>query len=400
MRIIDTSQENRSFSDLAPNVARNALFVSVFGILASLILTFMLGGGLERFFQSYLVNFGYFLSLTLGALFFVIIQHVVRASWSVVVRRVAEVLSSNFLLMAILFLPVIAGMDHLFHWLDPHAVDDEILAGKLGYLNRTFFILRWVLYFGIWAGLARFFYTNSVKQDETGDIKLTLRMEKFSPLSVILFAFSLTFASFDLLMSINPHWYSTIFGVYYFAGSVLGSFAMFALIFHYLHKKGRLLQSVTLEHFHDIGKLMFAFTVFWAYIGFSQYMLYWYGNIPEETVWFLHRQTGSWTPVTWFILFGHFVVPFLGLLSRIPKRRSALLRFIALYVLAVHWIDIYWIAMPEWFNNGVSFHLLDLTLFLAIGGLWISVAARRLGRASLVPSKDPRLSDSLAFENS
>jgi hypothetical protein len=148
-----------------------------------------------------------------------------------------------------------------------------------------------------------------------------------------------------------------------------------------------------------MGKLIFAFVVFWAYIGFSQYMLIWYGNIPEETHWYLHRQTGSWTGVSWFLLFGHFAFPFLALISRIPKRSKTALWVGAAWILLVHWVDIYWIAMPEWYTNGISFHLFDITTFLALGGLFVAATGRRMTRSSLIPEKDPRLGESMAFEN-
>ncbi len=391
--------DNRSTGELSGKIVRFGVILAAVGAAASLILLFT-GTGAERFFRSYLVNFAYFLSLSLGALFFVLIQHVTGAKWSIVVRRVAEVLSANIGLLAILFIPMILGMGYTYHeWLTPDAAEDPAIASKLGFLNRNFFIVRWVVYLGIWYLLTSWFYRGSVRQDETGDILLTLRMKRLSAPSLVLFALTVTFASFDLLMSINPRWYSTIFGVYYFSGGAVGAFALITAALIFLQRCGRLGMSVTTEHLHDMGKLIFAFIVFWAYIGFSQYMLIWYGNIPEETEWFLHRQTGSWTPVSWFILFGHFALPFLGLISRIPKRAKGALAVGAAWVLFVHWVDIYWIAMPEWYPNGVAFHLLDATLFAAMAGLFIAAAGRRLGKASLVPEKDPRLADSLAFEN-
>ena len=399
-KAIDKSQEIRTAGELGPGLVRFGLILAAFGALATLILFFVTGGGAERFFRSYLVNFAYFLSLALGALFFVLIQHLTSARWSVVVRRVAEILSGNLGLMAFLFIPVIFGMGHTYHhWLDPHAAEDPILAGKLGFLNQNFFLIRWAAYFIIWFLLSSFFYRKSVKQDSTGDLESTLAMKRASAPGIILFALTVSFAAFDLLMSINPHWFSTIFGVYYFAGGTLGAFALITISLLYLQSRNRLATSITTEHLHDMGKLVFAFVVFWAYIGFSQYMLIWYGNIPEETEWYLHRQTGSWTGFSWFILFGHFVFPFLGLISRAPKRVKGTLWIGAAWILFVHWFDIYWIAMPEWYPEGISFHLFDITLFLLLGGIYMAALGRRMTRSSLIPEKDPRLTESMAFEN-
>ena len=248
-------------------------------------------------------------------------------------------------------------------------------------------------------GLARFFYRTSVKQDSTHDPALTRRMEVVSAPGMVLFALSLNFAAFDLLMSLDPHWFSTIYGVYYFACSVLLFFAVMPKILVWLQAQGLMKNAVTIEHYHDIGKFMFAFTVFWAYIAFSQYMLIWYGNIPEETEWFLKRQTGGWTAISLTLLFGHFVLPFLMLISRHVKRRPVLLAVIGVYVAVMCWIDMYWLVIPE-FSPGVArFGLLDILVYLGIAGIYSAVIAWRLGRTSLIPEGDPRLQESLAFEN-
>ncbi len=399
-RTIDRSSENRTLGDLGPLLTRVGGIVAALGILATLALAFTADHGVERFFKSYTTNFAYFLSLSLGGIFFVVIQHLTGATWSVTVRRIAEAIAANMLLLLGLFIPIVFGMDIIYHhWTDPHAASDPVLAAKLGYLNKPFFLIRWGVYFLIWVVVSRFFHGQSVKQDTTGDIDHTLRMQKWSAPAIVLFALTTTFAAFDLIMSLNPHWYSTILGVYYFAGSALSAFALIAMSSMWLQAKGRITQSVTTEHYHDLGKLCFAFTIFWAYIGFSQFMLIWYANIPEETEWYLHRITGSWLPFSWGILIAHFVVPFLFFISRVPKRSRAFFRFGAAYILIIHWCDMYWVTMPEWYTDGIHFSLMDITLFFAMGGLYLVGMARGLGKASLVPEKDPRLEGSLAFEN-
>jgi hypothetical protein len=224
-------------------------------------------------------------------------------------------------------------------------------------------------------------------------------MEKASTAALILFAFTVTFFAFDYLMSLTPHWYSTIFGVYFFAGCVLGFFALVTVIAFLVQRAGALRRTITTEHYHDMGKLVFAFTVFWAYIGFSQYMLMWYANLPEETSWYAARQAGSWTAMSLMLLFGHFLVPFLALMSRSVKRRKPLMVAGAAWMLVMQWVDVYWMVMPGKSAGTVPLSPMDLAVFLGVGGLFFAAAVRRLSAHALLPVKDPRLSESLGYEN-
>ena len=398
--VLDITTEPRRLEARSTKWMVIAAVVGVIGIAGSFFLASGAEGGMDYLLETYLVSYAFFLSLSLGALFFVMLQHVTRAGWSVVVRRIAEAIAANVWLMALLAIPILLGMEHLYHWAHPGAADhDPLIAGKAGFLNVQFFMIRVAVYFGIWIVLAWFFNRTSRAQDGNPDPALTRRMEVLSAPGIVLFALSLNFAAFDLLMSLDPHWFSTIYGVYYFSSSVLLFFAVMPKILVWLQMQGLLKRAVTVEHYHDIGKFMFAFTVFWAYIAFSQYMLIWYGNIPEETEWFLKRQTGGWTAISLTLLFGHFVLPFLMLISRHVKRRPRLLAVIGVYVAAMCWIDMYWLVIPE-FSPGVArFGLLDVAVYLAVGGLYSTLLVWRLGRASLVPEGDPRLNESLAFEN-
>jgi len=398
--VLDITTEPRHLEGRAIKWAVIAAVVGILGLGGSYLVASGTEGGTDYFLQTYLVSFAFFLSLTLGALFFVMLQHVTRAGWSVVVRRIAEAIATNVWLMAVLVVPVILGMEHLYHWAHPGAADyDPLIAGKVGFLNESFFITRVVIYFAIWSVLAWFFYSTSKAQDANGDPALTRRMEVLAAPGIVLFALSINFAAFDLLMSLDPHWFSTIYGVYYFAASVLLFFAVMPKMLVWLQMQGLLKNAVTTEHYHDIGKFMFAFTVFWAYIAFSQYMLIWYGDIPEETEWFLKRQTGGWTAISLTLLFGHFVLPFLMLMSRHVKRRPLPLAIIGVFVAAMCWVDMYWLVIPE-FSPGIArFGLLDVLVYLGMAGIYSAVLLWRLGRTSLVPEKDPRLEESLAFEN-
>jgi hypothetical protein len=356
----------------------------------------------RHFFFAYLVAFSFFLSISLGSLFFVAVQHLSRAGWSVTVRRTAEILSGTLPVMAILFLPIIVpvllGSSSLYSWVSP-SPHDELLRHKLPYLNLPFFGLRCVVYFAVWGVLGRYFLLRSTEQDVSGDPRLTLRMERMSPLALILFAFTLTFAAFDWLMSLEPRWFSTIFGVYYFSGAVVGGLAAIILMAVLLQASGRLRYAITAEHYHDLGKLLFSFVIFWGYIAFSQYMLIWYANLPEEVVWYRVRNAGPWGITSLVLLFVHLLIPFFGMMSREVKRRRYWLAFWAVWLLASHWLDLYWLVMPTYHPAYPPVGLLDLGCLLGLGGLYVAAILRIAAGRALVPIKDPRLGESLAFEN-
>ncbi len=369
-----------------------------------LAVSFVLGSGQPaQFYFSWLVAFMFFLSLALGGLFFVLTHYVTRASWSVVPRRLAENIMGTLPLFALLFIPIVLGMHHLFHWTHADAVQhDVLLQRKAPYLNTPFFLIRAAVCFVSWTALALWFRSRSVKQDSSGNaqnVQTTLRMIQVSAPALFLFAITMTVASVDWLMSLDPHWYSTMFGVYYFAGSLVGIFAFMSLFAVAMRRAGLFGGALTVEHLHDLGKLLFAFTVFWAYIAFSQYFLIWYGNIPEETVFYSLRAQGSWLAVSKMLMWGHFGIPFLFLLSRHIKRRPGLLVLGSSWMLVMHFMDIYWLVMPIHHTAGVHFSLLDLSTLLGIGGLFLAVIAWQLRRRALIPVKDPRLAESLSFEN-
>lgn len=401
---VSLDAESIELGDLGRKVLLTGAVVGVLSMVGAIVFALIEKNGVARFFQSYLVAFAWFLSITLGALFFVTLQHLVRAGWSVVVRRGAEILASNVVLLAILSLvivvPVIAGNSPLYLWTDAERVaTDHLLHEKHAYLNPVFFTIRVVLYFGIWIFLSRFFLRRSAEQDQRGDVELTSKMEAISAPGMILFALSLTFAAFDFLMSVEPYWFSTIFGVYVFAGAVMGFFALISLLFMALQKGGRLTSSISVEHYHDLGKFLFAFVFFWAYIAFSQYMLIWYGNIPEETAWIIRRQTGNWVWLGLLLLFGHFALPFVGLMSRNVKRRRLTLGLWAVWLLAMHYADLYWLVMPAFLPDGWTFSAIDPLVFLGMGGLYLASTAWIAQGRALRPLHDPRLPESVAFEN-
>ncbi len=354
----------------------------------------------RRFAFSYLTGFVWLATVGLGALFFVLIQHLTRAGWSVIPRRQLEWLTGLLPASAALFLPVAFFAHDLYHhWMGPEARADVLIQKKAAYLNPTFFFVRAGVFLAAWSALSLWFWRTSREQDETGDKDLTLRMAARSAPAIIVLGVTLTFAAFDWLMSLDPHWYSTIYGVYVFAGSAVSSLAALALLTLSLERKGLLEGITTVEHRHDIGKLLFGFNVFWAYIGFSQYLIIWYGNIPEETVYFRERWEGPWKVVSLVLVFGHFVVPFVALISRTAKRSRLVLGAAAALILVMHYVDIYWLVMPTLGEHGAQPSWVDLAGLLGPLGAGLLVIARRAAAGPLYPVRDPRLAESLKFLN-
>ena len=372
---------------------------------------------MPRFAMStYLASYLYVLTIVLGCLFFVLIQHLVRAGWSVVVRRVAECVMIMIVPMAILFLPILFSAfssGSLYVWTDPnyatdHHLDETVWTNKTGYLNAGWFAIRAVIYFAIWIALAVYYWRGSTNQDETGERAATDRMQFWSGPAVMLLALSMSFAAFDWGMSLAPMWFSTMFGVYIFAGGILSAHCIIALLTFVLQKNGAIKDEVTEEHYHDLGKYIFGFIVFWTYISFSQYMLIWYGNIPEETEWFYARQDGGFGVISICLILLHWLIPFAGTMSRHVRRKPGLVAFWATYILVIHFIDIYWIVMPE--ARSLAGHTVptfggalgicaSLLSVVGMSALLVGLILRVAGGNRLVPVRDPRFRESVLFEN-
>ncbi len=362
----------------------------------------------QRFYFAYLVGWMFCVTLSLGGLFFVMIHHLTKSHWAVVVRRIAEVLAMSFPVLLLLSIPIFIGMHDLFHWThldlyDPTSPEfDPVLAGKRSFLNTPFFIVRVLLYFALWTLISYRLYKLSVRQDVDPAMDIPALQRKTSAWGIPVFALTISFASYDLLMSLDPHWFSTIFGVYIFAGAFWSAVAFIAIVGILLQRMGVLRGVVTKEHYHDLGKWMFAFTVFWAYIAFSQYMLIWYANLKEETIWFLHRMEHGWGYHSAVLLALHFILPFIILLPRSAKRSLPLLSIMAVWFFIMQWFDLHWLALPGLTTlhpEQATFSWIDITAWLGLFGLFVSLFLYRLGRHSLVPVNDPRLPKSIAFEN-
>ena len=363
------------------NLVKKFLYL---GILSTLLSYIGFINNPDHFYHSYLVSFVFWMTLSCGCMFFVMMHYAMNATWSVVMRRIAETSMSLIPYVCLFSIPLYFGMDTLYEWTH-HSM-------KQPYLSKTFFISRTLFYFLLWSFFSRKLYYHSVHYDSAHSL---IKLRKLAGVGILVFALSISFAAFDWLMTLNPHWYSTMFGVYIFSGSFLVSVAFITIILLYLRNDGVLFNEINVEHYHDLGRIMFGFTVFWAYIAGFQYYLIWYANLPEEIEWYLARSHGTWMNLSMFLVFGHFIIPFLILLFNKAKRVLALMAFLSVLVLFMHWIDLYWNVLPNLHKDTIVFNWSDLTVFLAHGGFFMSMFWRRLKRNPIVPINDPRLDSSI-----
>jgi hypothetical protein len=354
-----------------------------------------------RLAGAYLTTLMFVTTVSVGALAWLMLQHLTGAVWSVVIRRIMENLTRPLPFFAALFLPIALNLRLLYPWADPSRLSaDAGLARKAVWLNPLLFNVRSAVYLVSWALLAGILTRISAQQDRTGDPALSRWMSKTSAVGLVVLAATTSLAAFDWLMSLDPHWSATIFGVYFWVSSLLGSLAALVLAVLGFRAAGWLGETVTVEHLHDLGKLLFGFVIFWAYIAFCQYFLIWYANFPEETAWYVTRRSGVWNTLSWSLVFGHFAVPFVLLLFRATKRSPAWLGFSAAWILSFHYIDLYWLIMPALRPEGVEPHWLDVSLLLALVFTCGAIVTRAAQSRSLIPIGDPRLAESLAFRNS
>jgi hypothetical protein len=350
----------------------------------------------EQFFRSYLVAYLFAISFSLGCLALVMLHHLVGGAWGFVIQRLLESGIKTLPLMAVLFLPLIFGIHHLYPWAWPEAVAaDPILQRKTVYLNVPFFVLRTVLYFAIWIILSHFLNKWSLEQDRTAEASLTRRLQNLSGPGLILYGLTVTFSSIDWMMSLEPHWYSTIYGMMFMASHGLAALALVICVAYTMARSDPLARVIGPDHFHDLGNLLLALVMFWAYLGFSQFMLVWMENIKEETPWYYRRTSGGWQIVAVLLILGQFALPFLLLLSRAAKRRPRILSGVAFAILFMHWVDLLWLVAPAFQPRGFYIHWLDIGALIGIGGIWMAAFLHRLGENPLLPLNDPRFTETL-----
>ncbi|MDZ4814705.1 MAG: hypothetical protein SGI71_00380 [Verrucomicrobiota bacterium] len=361
------------------------------------------------------------ITICAGSLFWVLLHHASNAAWSTVIRRLAENVASLFLVLAVLFIPAMFVLGkYLYEWMtiDPSNKYYSLFAAKksyyylLSYNYPDFFYFRLFFYFVVFGLVAYLVKALSTRQDVTGDLNISLKLRRIACAALPFFGLGITFWSIDYLMGLDFKWYSTMFGVYIFAGSAGSSMAVLIILLTWLRSKGHMTSITNSEHYHIMGKLLFAFTVFWGYIVFSQYFLIWYANIPEETTFYRfrnegflsNRDGGFWRYFTIiFIVLGHFFVPFILLLTQWIKRKPAMLVSVAVWVLVMHAIDLYWLIFPKpYYNSIASFlclSLLDVLCLVSVFGILAFFFLRSLGNHSLIPIKDPRLLESINLKN-
>ena len=424
MKVADVKNDNIR---LGGGAAKLGPVLSIVGI-ATLGLSAALGNGegWNTFWKSYLVGFMVALGLCLGALFFILLQHMTRSGWSISIRRLAEGIAKNLSWLWMLFVPILILVlkgdgEILYGWGNRELMEsDHMLHAKAGYLSPVFWSIRAIFYLAVWTVIGTLYYKWSTAQDKDGDLKWTHKMQKWAPLCMILFAFTQSYASIDWIMTLQPKWFSTMFAVYFWASCMCGFFAMMILLARFMQATGHLQNSITVEHYHDLGKWLFGIgVVFWAYIAFSQYMLIWYANLPVETNWYMTRQLGGWGPISLLLLFGHFLLPFVLLITRWTKRWRSPLPVIAAWLLLMFFVDIYWLIMPvvpehalataktynELANNitsaeiGYGFSILNFTCLIGMLALVLGGTLINLRKCNLVATADPRLGEALRFEN-
>jgi len=348
---------------------------------------------------SWLFAFGFFFTLCAGCFFWTIVHYATDAEWTVVVRRQLENIAVLVAVLAIFFIPILLLRQHLYAWMNIAPGKEANLDAKRAYLNLNFFVLRAAFFLGFFIIASQLLRRFSVRQDKDGNPRFTLRLRKVAFASLPLFALCLTFGAFDWLMGLNYRWFSTMFGVYIFAGAAGSSMSLLVLVITALQRAGYLKNVVTLEHYHIMGKWIFAFCVFWAYIGFGQYMLIWYANIPEEIQYFLTRNTESWWGLSMLLVIGRFFGPFAILLLRSIKKHPSQLCYVAAWILLMQMLDIYLVVLPALHGTGVHVSLWDFAALIAIGATLAFVYLRIVGKTSLFPVRDPRLAESLKLVN-
>lgn len=350
----------------------------------------------HRTLLNYLMAYMFILSIGIGSLLLIALEYVGGADWSVPIRRVVEFLAAIIIILPILVLPLVLNIHDIFHWAHEEAVSsDAILKGKSPYLNVTFFLIRVFAILAIWGLFYFLLIRNSNEQDKSHDQLLTKKNIILSAIFIPVFALTITITAVDWLMSLEPHWFSTIFGVYFFASSLVASLAAITLFVVKLKENGYMHPKLVDDHLFSLGALQFAFINFWAYIAFSQYLLIWYANLPEENFWFIHRWQHGWEYFSILLILTHFIVPYAALLSQPAKMDPKRLKFISVWILFAHFIDIYWLVMPNF--KGYYFSWIDFVVPLLVVGVIILIFNYRAKKSNLVPIGDPKLKKGLDF---
>lgn len=347
----------------------------------------------EQFFRSYLVAFMFWGGVAFGCFGLVALNHIAGGRWGIVIRRICEAGMRTLPLVTVLFVPILFGMHELYEWTHAdHVAHDPVLQFKASwYLNTTYFVIRAIIYFTILLVMARAMLRVSAEQDATGKVDTVRRLQMLGRGAIILYVLLMTFAAVDWMMSIEPHWYSTIYGLLVVAGQVLSAFAFAIVILTLLAEHDPVARVANSERFHDLGKMLLAFVMVYAYFAFSQFLIIWSGNIPEETPWYLKRIGGGWVVLAILLPAFHFFLPFFVLLSRKLKQNPRRLIVVALLMLLMRLLDLYWMIMPAFSPGVFALHWMDVAAVLGVGGVWLAAFLWQFQGRPVLPLHDPAL---------
>lgn len=387
---------NRTAEQDIPELARYQRQFLLAGAAAGVVSLIGLFTNPTQFFQSYLMAYMFVLGLTLGSLAFGMVHQLTGGAWGVVIRRQMGAASRVLPILTVLFLPIVFGMSHLYEWTHADIVNaDPVLRGKALYLNTPFFLVRAAIYFAAWNAVTYLLNKWGLEQDQTGDPRIARRMQMLSGGGLVVYGLCITFASFDWLMSLEPHWFSTIYGVLIMGGQGLSALAFLITSLVWLSRRPPLRDVVMPSHFHDLANLMLAFVMLWAYFSFSQYLIIWAGNLPEEIAWYLHRLQTGWRVIAVTLVIFHFTVPFLLLLLRRMKRVPERIVRIALVILLARLVDLFWLIAPEFHTHGLSVSWLDIVLPVTLISIWVGCFLWQLRGRPLLPVYDPQFEEAL-----
>lgn len=374
-----------------------ALAVGVLALIATII-----GGVLldhQQFFRSYLYAYVFWVMIPLGGLGLLMVQYLSGGVWGIIIRRPLEAMTRTLPLMAIAFVPVVFGLHSVYEWMHSEVVaKDPILSQKAGYLNEPAFIIRTVVYFILWIGTAMLVNRFAREHERTDSLEAGLRVRRVSAFGLVMLGLTLTLASVDWVMSLEPHWFSTMYGFSFMVGCLIPAMALAILVLAANRKVEPLATVARPVHYRDLGNLTFAFVMLWAYTGFSQFLLIWYGNLREEIPWYLKRAQGPWLAIAMFLLVMHFFVPFFILLNRSVKDRPQRLAGVAVVLIILRAVDLFWIMVPAFTGNEFRIHWMDITALIGVGGIWVALFLSSLSKRPLVPGNEPYVREVVAKE--
>ena len=381
-------------TQLRASLRQGRLGAGILGLVGVAALTVGAFVARDQFFRSYLWAYVFLVGVSVGSLAWLMCQHLTGGAWGVVIRRPAEAAARTIPLLALLFVPIALGIPSLYTWSQP-TTDTVLEIKQIYYLNAPFFLVRTGAFFAGWLFLSWFLNRWSAKEDRSGPVAAHSKMSRISGPGLIFWGFSVTFMAIDWVMSLNPHWYSTMFGLLFIAGQGLSAMSFLIAVLVFLSNFRPMSEVLTARHFHDLGKLLLANVMIWAYMAFSQFLIIWAGNLPQEIPWYIERLKGGWQYVALIIVLGHFALPFALLLSRDLKRNFKLIATIALFILSMRLVDVYWQVMPDASKGGLAVSWLDLAAPLGLAGIWLASFLMQLEKRPLMPLNDMHLAETL-----